>query len=91
MSTLTIPNTNADQSSQLMKQEILKKTLITAGKYIYIQFNHADLRREKRETCIYISTGKTNVSTPTCCEILFVYMLLCLKWDEPDMNMDAST
>jgi hypothetical protein len=51
LGTLTIPNTNADQSSQLMKQEILKNTLITAGKYIYIQFNHADLRREKREVC----------------------------------------
>ena len=25
-----------------------KKTVITAGKYIYIQFNHADLRREKQ-------------------------------------------
>jgi len=49
---LTIPNTNADQSSQPMKQEILKKTLITAGKYIYIQSNHTDLRREKREACI---------------------------------------
>ena len=52
-----------------MKQEILKKTLITAGKYIYIQFNHADLRREKREACIYVSTGNTNVSTRTCWEI----------------------
>lgn len=74
-----------------MKPEILKKTLITAGKYIYIQFNHADIRREKREACIYISTGKTNVSTPTCCEIQFIYMLQCLKWDETDMNVDDST
>jgi len=61
-----------------MKQEILKKT-ISAGKYTYIQFNHADLRSEKREACIYISTCKANVSTLTCCEIHFIYMLQCLK------------
>jgi hypothetical protein len=62
-----------------MRQEILKKTLITAGKHIYTQFNLADVRRGKREACIYISTGKTTVSTPTCCEIHFIYMLQCLK------------
>lgn len=50
---LTIPNKKEDQSSQLIKQEIIKKTVITEGKYIYIQFNHADLRREK-ERCMYL-------------------------------------